>query len=748
MATATELSARAVHAALAVLSKTPPGIGMPFRLVWGGLTALDPDLEATWSAEFPDMYTSMAMKLRYDSIKLVKAGWLRKRNRVWTLTGPGRLALAEYTDPRHLWYVASKLYQYWSDRRGRFDEAARLLANAPEKGGWIYFEDLARFLGLESNPLLAWLQSTQPPGWHLALDEFGEVPRRELGLDESEVEPWEELRQEAADGADRWQWADRRLSPTEVDEPVAPVAREVAQPAAPRRRAWFVRDSAAMPGIAASWRKDKACTLTADRLFVLTAQDELLDLQRLVAENYPDEPVPAQGRLAEALDTFLHAVRSDDVLVATDGTDLLLGTVSGDVVISPYPGGSILTRPVTWADLDRTADLEGRSAVADLLGNPSVLLADLTQILGDLELLLEEDPDQEPADLHDTNGIPDATQALADELTLPDTGWLQTCIELLRSRPQLILQGPPGTGKTFSALALARHLTGGKSANIKLVQFHPTYSYEDFIEGFRPRAIPLVPPEELADNCAGRPAAPTGGPEAGAPRDRSARQAGAGSGIVFDLLPGPLKSLAKDARGNQDETFVLVIDEINRGNLSQVFGELYFLLEYRNQQIDLMYGSASGERFQLPRNLVIIGTMNTSDRSIALMDTAMRRRFWFVELHPTEPPFDAVLRNWLRRRGFPTEAADLLDALNARIAKAPLEDPDFRIGPAFLMDPSLYPSPKDPQRTSPMGLERVWTYQILPLLKELHWADDTNVDAQYGLAALRKQLRRTPAPDQ
>ncbi|SCC63811.1 MULTISPECIES: McrB family protein [Rhodococcus] len=139
--------------------------------------------------------------------------------------------------------------------------------------------------------------------------------------------------------------------------------------------------------------------------------------------------------------------------------------------------------------------------------------------------------------------------------------------DLLRDRPQLIFYGPPGTGKTYIAKTLARHLAGPD--NVTIVQFHPAYSYEDFFEGFRPTP-------------------------------RSDGQVG------FELKPGPMRRLTDRARKHPDQLFVLVVDEINRGNLAKIFGELYFLLEYRDEAIDLMYSTDKVESFTLPRNVVII----------------------------------------------------------------------------------------------------------------------------------------------
>ena len=179
---------------------------------------------------------------------------------------------------------------------------------------------------------------------------------------------------------------------------------------------------------------------------------------------------------------------------------------------------------------------------------------------------------------------------------------------------------------------------------------------------------------------------------------------------------------------------MLIIDEMNRANLAKVFGELYFLLEYRDKSIQLQY--CPEEAFSLPENLFIIGTMNTADRSIALLDSAMRRRFAFVELHPDEPPVRDVLASFVAAtRGPETDRAALLNALNAAIEDT---DRDFKIGPSYLMRP---------EAETPAGLARIWKHDILPLLEEHYYGRITRaqVHERFGLASLHSTL--APAGD-
>lgn len=283
--------------------------------------------------------------------------------------------------------------------------------------------------------------------------------------------------------------------------------------------------------------------------------------------------------------------------------------------------------------------------------------------------------------------FPAASQTLAEKVHIP-VPWLQKQLELLERRRQVIYYGPPGTGKTYLAMAIADYVTGNERYT-RLVQFHPSYSYEDFFEGYRP----------VTDEH---------------------------GQLSYKLTHGPLRRMVDEALENPEYNYVLVIDEINRGNLAKIFGELYFLLEYRRRQINLQYSS---EPFELPENLFIIGTMNTSDRSIALMDAAMRRRFAFVELHPDIEPVSGVLPRWLAANQQNPEAAPLLKQLNLMI-----EDPDFRIGPSYLM-------PKD-KRLDEDTLRQVWEHEIMPLLEEHHYGQRLDLSKKYGLPALRAVLKQ------
>ena len=248
---------------------------------------------------------------------------------------------------------------------------------------------------------------------------------------------------------------------------------------------------------------------------------------------------------------------------------------------------------------------------------------------------------------------------LAAETNLP-VEFFEEIEDLLEDKKQVIFQGPPGTGKTYVARKLARALAGDGD-RVELVQFHPSYAYEDFVQGFRPRK----------------------------------------SGDGFELRDGPLLRIADRARKDDSYNYYLIIDEINRGNLGKILGELYFLLEYRDEEINLQY---SDRRFSLPENLYIIGTMNTADRSIALVDLALRRRFYFKEFHPGKWPVKDVLRSWLAENVPNLHwVADLVDEANRRLG-----DDDAAIGPSYFMRKGL----------DQEGLRLVWQHSVLPYIEE------------------------------
>ena len=295
-------------------------------------------------------------------------------------------------------------------------------------------------------------------------------------------------------------------------------------------------------------------------------------------------------------------------------------------------------------------------------------------------------------------GTPEETEPrslgeLAQALNVP-ASFLEEIALLLEDKRQVIFQGPPGTGKTFVAQELALCLAGS-AERVTLVQLHPSYAYEDFVQGYRPA---------LSD---GQP--------------------------TFELRSGPLLQAAERARAGPDADHFMVIDEINRGNLAKVFGELYFLLEYREQGVRLQYAGDADIPFSLPDNLYVIGTMNTADRSIALVDLALRRRFHFVEFHPDEPPIKGLLRRWLTANGAAemTWVAEVVDRANELLS----DDRHAAIGPSHFIKPNL----------SEADVERIWKHSVLPYVEERLFGSADRI-AAFDLGRLRAPPAQSAAP--
>ncbi|MCX5393729.1 DUF4357 domain-containing protein [Streptomyces sp. NBC_00094] len=471
-------------------------------------------------------------------------------------------------------------------------------------------------------------------------------------------------------------------------------------------RAWLVRGSnvTGLDLVRRMWLPEERVTLAAPRLRQGVEQGISKEQVRtFVEEDYESTATYSQKQqLTEEVHAFLSRMKEGDTICTISDGRLHVGQITGEVQqIESEDRRSNLRRPVSWQDASHPYDelpeelkqklsiqhdvveLTSVQAVIDGLGLTDEELADEAEAI-------ERDPSVELPTITVRRDLelPEPTDALASELLVHDGDWLREVRDLLWDDKQLVLYGPPGTGKTYLALKLAEFLGGGPE-QVKLVQFHPSYAYEDFVEGIRPKEDPQT------------------------------RE------VAFRLTAGPLRDLADLANkeGNRHIPHFLIIDEINRANLAKVFGELYFLLEYRDKGVQLPY---SGDDFALPPNLFVIGTMNTADRSIALVDAAMRRRFAFVELSPRTEPTSGLLRRWLTSKERDSEPADLLDALNSRI-----DDPDFRIGPSYLMKKGVY---RDG------GLERTWRTKILPLLEEHHYGEGVDIEKRYGLAALRRSL--------
>jgi 5-methylcytosine-specific restriction protein B len=272
---------------------------------------------------------------------------------------------------------------------------------------------------------------------------------------------------------------------------------------------------------------------------------------------------------------------------------------------------------------------------------------------------------------------------------------LDAALAGLRRRRALLLQGPPGTGKTFLARRLAWLLLGAQDEHrIELVQFHPSYGYEDFVLGFRP-----------------------------------------GADGQFGLVPGVLPLLCQRAALDPERPYFLLIEELNRGNVARIFGELLVLLEPAQRgpthALRLPYAPPDAPLFFVPDNLYVIGTLNLADRSLAPLDYALRRRFAFVNMHPQ---FGGALQVLLHEAQVPgklaAHLAERLTELNQVITDDPELGPDFVVGHSYFCAPP--PTPADATE----WLRLVFEQEIGPLLAE-YWREQPATAA----AHLRKLLQ-------
>lgn len=342
------------------------------------------------------------------------------------------------------------------------------------------------------------------------------------------------------------------------------------------------------------------------------------------------------------------------VLAEQDGEKLLFEKVEG------------LTSPIDYATLKECPELENM----EYFQNPQGSLFKLTK--GEYEfivdLIREENPISDAASI-DAYGKSD----FLDEVFMTEKRY-DNLVGVLRNKKNIILQGAPGVGKTFAARRLAWSMMGMKDdSRIEFVQFHQNYSYEDFVMGYKPV------------------------------EDR------------FDLKYGVFYRFCQKAANQPDKEFFFIIDEINRGNMSKIFGELLMLIEkdYRGTKATMAY---NGLPFSVPKNLYIIGMMNTADRSLAMIDYALRRRFSFFEI---EPGFDSEgflqYQNELNNETL-NELVSRVKDLNREIAR------DKSLGKGFCIGHSYFCG-KDV--CTEEWLHSIVDYDIIPMLSE-YWFDDTN----------------------
>ncbi len=371
---------------------------------------------------------------------------------------------------------------------------------------------------------------------------------------------------------------------------------------------------------------------------------------------------------AHCLWQFANEIKVGDIVFAKKGMHKIIGkgVVTSDYVYDTDRKTYIHIRKVEWQNIGEW-EHPGGQAVMKTLTN----ITPYNDYVQNLLALFADDVKEETPQETEIKYPIYTKDDFLDEVYMDEDNY-NTLVELLDTKYNIILQGAPGVGKTFAAKRLAYSIMGEKdTSRVSMVQFHQSYSYEDFIQGYRP-----------IDNG-------------------------------FKLESGSFYKFCKAAEIDNERPYFFIIDEINRGNLSKIFGELMMLIESdkRGDKLKLLY---KDEWFTVPKNVRIIGMMNTADRSLAMMDYALRRRFAFFDFAPafSSDGFKKYLADKNSERL--GKLIEVVENLNVAISN------DESLGDGFRIGHSYFCTTKE---ITDGWLKSVVEYEVIPLLKE-YWFDE------------------------